>query len=92
MHLKLLQKEQFKERAEPTGNLIGNKIFHKITKSSLQNNLVTDSQTEEKLIEIPKRYTYLQNKDRKLLVNYDKYDDLIMGYQKKIHLLDNTPN
>ena len=42
MHLKLLQKEQFKKKAEVTGDLIGNKIADKITRASKpspQNNL-----------------------------------------------------
>ena len=32
IHLKLLQKKRFKKTAEPTGDLIGNKIVHRITK------------------------------------------------------------
>ena len=35
MHLKLLQKEQFRKPAEASGDLIGNKIADKIT--SLEN-------------------------------------------------------
>ena len=34
MHLKLLQREQFKKTAEGTGDLIGNEITDKITKVS----------------------------------------------------------
>ena len=32
MHLKLLQKEQFKKTAEATGDLVPNKIANKITR------------------------------------------------------------
>ena len=34
MHIKLLQKEQFKKKAKANGYLIGNKIADKITKVS----------------------------------------------------------
>ena len=34
MHLKLLQKEQFKKQQKQTGDLIGNKIAYKIAKVS----------------------------------------------------------
>ena len=47
MHLKLLQKEQFKKKAEVTGDLIGNKIADKITRASKpspQNNLETNEE------------------------------------------------
>ena len=55
MHLKLLQKEQFKKKtAEATGDLIGNKIADKISslKSSQQNNSETVTNEHDK--EIPK--------------------------------------
>ena len=45
MHLKLLQKEQFKKAAEATVDLIGNKISYKITRTSntsSKNNLETN--------------------------------------------------
>ena len=48
MHLKLLQKEQFKKTVEAVGDLIDNKIAKNLSHS----NLVTDLQTE-KSIEIP---------------------------------------
>ena len=38
---------------QTANNLTGNKIANKITNNSLLNNSETDSQTEEKLIEIP---------------------------------------
>ena len=44
MHLKLLQKEQFKKKAEAAGDFIGNNISDKMTKVSKslqQNNLET---------------------------------------------------
>ena len=34
MNLKLLQNEQFKKAAKPTGDLVWNKIFDKIKKAS----------------------------------------------------------
>ena len=55
MRLKLLQKEQFKKKAEATCNLIGIKIANKITKCSTklqQNNRETVKNEHEK--EIPK--------------------------------------
>ena len=54
MHLKLLQKEQFKKKVEAAGDLIGNKIVGKITKvskNSQQNN--SESITNEHDKEIP---------------------------------------
>ena len=46
MHLKLLQKEQFKKTVEVTSDLIGNKIANKITKKSPQNTAeIVDSET-----------------------------------------------
>ena len=35
---------------------------------------------------------YLQKKDKKLLMNQDQYNNIIMEYQKLIIFLDNTPN
>ena len=46
MHLKLLQKEQFKKTVEVTSDLIGNKIANKIIKKSPQNTAeIVDSET-----------------------------------------------
>ena len=75
IHLKLLQKEQFKKQQKQLIILIGNKIADKITnvsKSSLQN----ISETVEGIglnREITKQkqkkqHIYLSNKDRKLLI------------------------
>ena len=47
MRLKLLQKESFKKTAEATGDLVGNKIAYKITRSSKtspQDNLEMDEE------------------------------------------------
>ena len=52
--------------AEATGDLIGNKITDKITKSLQQNNSETVKNEHDK--EIPKDI-YLQKKDKKLLIN-----------------------
>ena len=64
MQQKLLQREQFKKTAEASGDLIGNKIADKITKTSktLQKNL--DEAKNE--TEILKKDTYLQKKDKKI--------------------------
>ena len=35
---------------------------------------------------------YLQKKDKKLFINQDKYNDIIMEYQKIVNILDNTSN
>ena len=79
MHLKLLQKEQFKKQAEATGDLIGNKIANavaksddskitKVSKNSQENN--SETVANEHDIEIPKeRYIYLQKKDKKSLMS-----------------------
>ena len=75
IHLKLLQKEQFKKQQKQLIILIGNKIADKITnvsKSSLQNISETvegiglnREVTKQKQ---KKQHIYLSNKDRKLLI------------------------
>ena len=40
--------------------------------------------------EIPKKYIRLQKRDRKLLMIWDWYKDIILEYQKIINLLKNT--
>ena len=62
MHLRLLQKEQFKKKAEVTGDLIGNKIADKITRASKpspQNNLeINEEMLREKHISPELRQKY----------------------------------
>ena len=43
------------ETRDATGDLVASKIANKVTKCLPQNNLETDSQTEEKSIEMPKK-------------------------------------
>ena len=50
MHLKLLQKEQFRETAEATGDLIGNKIVNKITRDSLTSPQNISVKSEEEIL------------------------------------------
>ena len=57
--LKTASKWAIQKTAVAAGDLIGNEITNKITKNSPQNNSVTDSQTKEKSIVIPKIYVYL---------------------------------
>ena len=64
MHLKLLQKEQFKKTAEATGDIIGNKNADRITKvskTSPQNN----SETNE-VETLRERYTSLKQRGSKI--------------------------
>ena len=68
MYLKLLQKKAIQITAEATGNFIGNKIANELAKNSLQNNYETDSQMQEKSIEIPKKVHMSPEKDSKLLI------------------------
>ena len=56
MHLKLLQKEQFKT-AEATDNLIGNKIADRITKV-LKTSPKNNSETNERRNTLRKIYTF----------------------------------
>ena len=56
-------------------------IRNKITDNSPQNNSETDSQIEEKSIEIPK-----------IFIHISRNKTAIMEYQKVINLLDKTPN
>ena len=99
MHLKLLEKEQFrKKQRQLTGVLIGNKT-DKITKaltSSPQNSSETvESETESTGLdrEIPKE-RYMSPEKREQIINdlILRYNNITMEYQKIINLLDNTPN
>ena len=65
MHLQLHQKEQFKKKAEMTGDLIGNKIVDRITKvskTSPQNN--SETQTE-----ILKKKRYVSPEEIQKIIN-----------------------
>ena len=66
MRLKQLKKEKFKKTAEPTGDLIGNKIANRITKVLInwqRNN--SDTYTNENDTEIPKQiYIHHQKKEK----------------------------
>ena len=76
MHLKILQKEQFKKKAETTGDLISNKIadevvkpyggrITKFSKNSKQNN--SETVTNERDKEIPKeRYTSPEERQKNI--------------------------
>ena len=61
--IKTASKRAIQKTAEATGDLIGNKIADKITNTSKKS--PTRSQNDES--EAPKKDTYLQNKDNKLL-------------------------
>ena len=58
MYLKLLQKERFKKTVEATGDLIGNKIADKITRSQKLNHRIIQKQMKEKYLE---KDLYFQN-------------------------------
>ena len=81
MHLKLLQKERFRETAEATSDLIGNKTADKIKRvsSDLIGNKTADKITRVSKTSpqnnpeiMKKKYLekdlYLQNEDKKLLM------------------------
>ena len=88
MHLKLLQKNQFKKKAETTGDLIGNKItewmfqknYNKITQRQLQTRIIKRKPKERYIF--PEKY-------KKILMILDLYNSIIMEYQK---MLGNTRN
>ena len=65
MHLKLIQKERFKEEAEAPGDLIGNKIADKITRVSktLPHN---NSETNEEEIH---RERYISPEQRQKIID-----------------------
>ena len=65
-----------------TGNKIADKIT-KVSKTLLQSNSETITNEHDK--EMPKNiyiYIYIQKKDRKLLMNWDWYNSIIMEYRK----------
>ena len=66
-------KRAIQKTAEATGDLIGNKIDDKITGVSKKSptELLSKNDNANNETEIPKRNTYLQKKDNKLLMNQD---------------------
>ena len=66
-------KRAIQKTAEATGDLIGNKIDDKITGVSKKSptKLLSKNDNANNETEIPKRNTYLQKKDNKLLMNQD---------------------
>ena len=79
-----------------TGDLIGNRIADKITKSPKLHHrrFQKQLQMKPKRLSIKKKNlkkdTYIQKKDRMMI--WDEYNGLIMEYQKVINLIGNTPN
>ena len=49
-------------------------------------NIGTDRETQRE------SHKYLQKEDKKFLMIWDYYNNIIMEYQEKLNLLDNTPN
>ena len=78
-------KRAIQKTAEATGDLIGNKIDDKITGVSKKSptELLSKNDNANNETEIPKRNTYLQKKDNKLLMNQDQYSNIIMEYPKQ---------
>ena len=63
--IKTASKRAIKKKAETTSDLIGNKVANKIT--SVSKTSPKELQNDGK--EVPKKDTYLQKKDNKLLIN-----------------------
>ena len=66
-------KRAIQRTAEATGDLIGNKLDDKITDVSEKSptELLSKNENANNETEIPKRNTYLQKKDNKLLMNQE---------------------
>ena len=85
MHLKLLEKEQLKKKAETTGDLIGNKIADRITHNVLGTSMQIRNTTK-----IPKEIRIPPEKKQQIIDELRlKYYITRMEYQKIINLLDN---
>ena len=69
--IKTVSKRAIQKTTEATGNLIGNKIADKITRVSKKSSTELHSKNDNVYSEIekPKKDTYLQKKDNKLLMN-----------------------
>ena len=105
MHLKLLQKEQSKKKAEANGDLIRNKIadkFTRISKTSPQNTLETNAEIlSEKYISPELRQNIIDdarlkedlynNNNNNNNININN-NNITMKYQKIIKLLHDTKN
>ena len=69
MHLKMLQKEQFKKVAEASDDFIGNKIADRITKvskTSPQNNSEENMEHDRKM----QREKYISPEQRQKIIDY----------------------
>ena len=67
--IKTASKRAIQKTAEATGDLIGNKIADKITSVSKKTQNNKPEVDSESMKEVPKKDTYLQKKDNKLLMN-----------------------
>ena len=67
--IKTASKRAIQKTAEATGDLIGNKIPDKITSASKKSPTRSQNYNTNNEIEAPKKDTYLQKKDNKLLMN-----------------------
>ena len=68
--IKTASKRAIQKTAEATGDLIGNKIVDKIISVSKNSNANTEMETSRTSPkDVPKKYTYLQKKGNKLLMN-----------------------
>ena len=65
--IKTVSKRAIQKIAEATGDLISNKIADKITSVSKES--LKELQNNETEADVPKKDTYLQKKDNKLLIN-----------------------
>ena len=65
--IKTASKRAIQKIAEATGDLISNKIPDKITSVSKES--LKELQNNETEADVPKKDTYLQKKDNKLLIN-----------------------
>ena len=65
--IKTASKRAIQKIAEATGDLISNKIADKITSVSKES--LKELQNNETEADVPKKDTYLQKKDNKLLIN-----------------------
>ena len=67
--IKTAPKRALEKTAEATGDLIGNKIADKITSVSKKTQNNESEADSNSLKDVPKKDTYLQKKDNKLLMN-----------------------
>ena len=67
--IKTASKRAVQETAEATGDLVGNQIAHKITSVSKKSTKKLPTIDEDAELTTPKKDTYHQKKDSKLLTN-----------------------